>query len=492
MSVASRAAAATIAVQRLRRRALSLGAARSFDHAMQFLLPVVLVRFVDAATFGEYRLLWLVVGTVSAVATLNMAGGLYYFLPRAEAAEKRLYIHQTQLFLVVSGLVCAVLVSPLNPLLPQAVVPLAQYGLLVPAFVALWITAMLLDLLPTIEERIGWQVYAMLGVGVLRVLLLSAGAWLTGDLAVMLGLLVAVVLVKLAILLVYIRRHHGFAGPWLRPRVFAAQFRHAAPFGVSNAFYGLRAQADQWVAASAFALTSFAAFSIAAILAPVVNVFRQSVVEAFLPSMSRLEASGNEHGMLEMNKRANVMVGTFLYPLLAFAFVFAEDIITVVYTAAYLEAAPVMRVYVAGMAVLVIEVASVLLLLRQGRYALVMSAGTLVLSVAASWLAAQRFGLAGAAAGSVLALYVDRVLTLRRLSRLSGLTVGQLQDWAGLFRAVALAALGGVLAWLVVGHALAGSSPLTRLVAGAALVGLAYAGTLLLAGGWHREAKGEP
>ena len=62
----------------LKRRALSLGAVKLFDHAMQFVLPVVLVRCLDSANFGEYRLLWLAVGTVMAVATLNMIGRLYY------------------------------------------------------------------------------------------------------------------------------------------------------------------------------------------------------------------------------------------------------------------------------------------------------------------------------------------------------------------------------------------------------------------------------
>jgi hypothetical protein len=64
---------------------------KAFDQAMQFLLPVVLVRCLDAATFGEYRLLWLSVGTLIGVGTLNMAGSLYFFLPRSDPERKRLY-----------------------------------------------------------------------------------------------------------------------------------------------------------------------------------------------------------------------------------------------------------------------------------------------------------------------------------------------------------------------------------------------------------------
>ena len=104
--VAGKDAGKGVRMEALKRRALSLGAVKAFDHGLQFLLPLVLVRCLDAATFGEYRLLWLAVGTVMAFATLNMAGTLYFFLPPAEPRRKRLYVHQTMLYLGLAGLAC--------------------------------------------------------------------------------------------------------------------------------------------------------------------------------------------------------------------------------------------------------------------------------------------------------------------------------------------------------------------------------------------------
>ena len=110
----------------LKRRALSIGAVKVFDQAMQFLLPLVLVRCLDTVTFGEYRLLWLVAGTVMSVATLNMSGTLFYFVPRSDERHRRLYVHQALIFLALSGLACALLVSPANPLLPAPMQPLEK------------------------------------------------------------------------------------------------------------------------------------------------------------------------------------------------------------------------------------------------------------------------------------------------------------------------------------------------------------------------------
>jgi O-antigen/teichoic acid export membrane protein len=468
------AAAKAIAAQGLARRALSLGAVKTLDHALQFLLPIVLVRTLDGATFGEYRLLWLAVGTVMALAPFAMPGALYFFLPRSDAATRRLYVHQTLGFLALTGLAAALVVSPLNAWVPATLEPLMKYGALVPSFVALWVVAVLLDFLPTIEERIPLQAYATVSVAVARALLVAGGAWLTQDMGVILWLLLAVVLLKTALLLAYIQRFHGWARPWFKRELFAGQIRYTAPFGVSSACYVLRAQADQWVAATLFTLHSFAAFSIASILGQVVNIFRASVVEAFMPSMSRMEAAGELKSMMEMNARANAMVAMLLFPMLGFVFAFAPEIVRLVYTDAYLEAATVMRVYIAGLAVLVVELSSVLQLLRQGMFNLGLNLLVLVLSVPLSWAGGVHLGLAGAAAGSVAALYADRFITLRRIARISGIAVRRQQHWKHLARYLAWTVLAAAAAWLLVDKLLSESHALLQVAAGAAAMALVY------------------
>jgi O-antigen/teichoic acid export membrane protein len=477
----------SVSLAELKRRALSIGAVKMFDHAIQLLLPIVLVRCLDTATFGEYRLLWLAVGTIMTFATLNMCGTLYYFVPRSEPRRKRLHIHQVMLYLAVAGVVCGFLVSPWNPLLPPPMRALGQYGWLVPAFVALWVFTYLLDYLPSVDERISWQVYSMLSVSALRVLLLTLGAWLTGDLGVILWLLVLLMLFKSALLMYYVARRHGLGPPWFERAAFSEQFRHSAPIGASQTLLGLRGQADQWVAASLFALSSFAAFSIAAHVGQIMTILRRAVLEAFLPSMSRLQAAGDVPGMLGMNSRGNVIVGRLLYPALAFAFVFAEELVTVVYTASYLEAVAVIRVLIIGMLPMAVETGSMVLLLRRGTFALRLTGFTLALSVALSWTAALHFGLAGAAAGSVVAVYVDRVVLLSHLSRHTGIALRSLQDWRSLLTALAFAAATATLAWVIVARIYADSGPLVRLAAGGAVFALAYAAVLI-----RRRAAANP
>lgn len=453
-------------LHRLRQRALSLGGANAFDYITQFLLPVVLARCLDVLAFGQYRLLWLAVRTVMAIAPVAMPGALYYFLPRSQAAAKRLYINQVLIFLSFTGLLSGWAVSSWNPWLPESMRSLAEYGAVVPAFVILWVIASLLDLLPAIEERVLWQVKATIGLALLRAVALSVAAAMTGELAPVLYTLLGFVVLKMALLLGYLARYHGLRGPFLHSGSFRDQIKHAAPFGGAGALYDLRAQADQWVVAALFSLELFASFSIAALVGTLISLFRKSVKNVFMPSMSRLQAAGDVGGMLELNSRANVMVGVLACPLAAFAFAFAEEVVTIVYTAAYVDAAPVMRVYIVSLLPLVVELASIMLLLRQGPFVMGVNVVALLLAVPISWIAAQHFGLSGAAAGTVIAIYFDRLATLHRIARLTGVPMHRLQDWRTLGMLTLIAVIAAALAWGMVAHYFSGSEPLLRVASG--------------------------
>ena len=466
--------------QSLERRAFSLGTANAIDYGLQFVLPIVLTRALDAHGFGQYRLLFLAAGTLMAVAPLFMPQSLYYFLPRSDPRTKRLYINQTLVFMTMMACLAAWAVSEWNPLRPGPLNALGDTGVLVPAFVLAWIVASLLDVLPTVDERVRWQARAIVALSVTRSVMLAGIALLTHDFAAVLLGLVAFAVLKLAVLVYYIATTHGIGGPILKPAALVGQVKHAAPFGIAGTLYGLRMQADQWVAAVLFPVTLFASFSIAAVLGPLVNLFRQSVNHVFLPSMSRLHASGDLKATIAMNSRANAMVAMLVYPLLAFAFVFAEPLITFVYTKTYIDAAMVLRVYIVVLIAFVIYLNSLLLLLKQGPFSARVNAAALVLSVPLSYWGATHLGLAGAALGSVAMLNAERVISLRRIARLTGEPLSRLQDWTRLGAVIAAsivaASLSGLLAhaWSV--------SPFLMLAIGGACMAFTYPALLVATG----------
>jgi O-antigen/teichoic acid export membrane protein len=320
----------------------------------------------------------------------------------------------------------------------------------------------------------------IVSLSAIRAVMLSAVALATRDLGAVLWALAMLTALKAGILLYYVRRHHGLRGPWLSGPTFAEQVRHAAPFGLSGMLHGLRAQGDQWVVAALFTVAQFASFSVATVLGPVVQMCRQSVNHVFLPSMSRHHSSGDVRAMLALNSRANAMVALLVFPLLAFAFVFAAPLITLVYTASYVDAVPVLRIYIFGLMLLVVEIQSILFLMKQGVFAAWVNALVLALAIPMSYVGAITWGLPGAAVGSVTALYCERALSLTRLAELSNTPLHKLQDWTTLAGILAAAALSASIAGFALHNVHV--HPFSLLAAGGALMAVLYPAALFLTG----------
>jgi O-antigen/teichoic acid export membrane protein len=166
------------------------------------------------------------------------------------------------------------------------------------------------------------------------------------------------------------------------------------------------------------------------------------------------------------------MVALLVFPMLTFAFVFAEPLITLIYTDQYVDAVPVLRIYSIGLVAYVVELVSILFVLKQGAYAARVNALALAVALPLSYFGATHFGLMGAAIGGVAAVYTERVVSLTRISRLTSTPIAKLQDWgtlAGMLAAATLSALaaGTALSWVRL-------SPIATLAAGVAILAVVY------------------
>jgi hypothetical protein len=123
-----------------------------------------------------------------------------------------------------------------------------------------------------------------------------------------------------------------------------------------------------------------------------------------------------------------------------------------------------------------------MLLLREGVFALRVNVLALGLSIGLSWVAAQRYGLPGAALGSVLAVYIDRIATLQRIALRTGIPLGRLQNWRALGTLLAFAALAALPAWFMVHHYFAASGALVHLAVGGTVLVAAYAALVACTG----------
>lgn len=448
----------------------SLAGAGLADYALQFLLPVLLVRLLDPVAYGQYRFVWLLAGSTMAIAPFFMPHSLFYWLPRSAAPQRRQIVANTVAFMGCTAALAALTCSPLNPLLPEAVRLSGAAGWLAAGFVALWVLSSLLDHLPNAAGRVPVQAKINLGFALLRSALLGAAAWL-GGFTLLLWALALFAVMKIVALMWFAAREFGPAMPRLAGGAFKAQLAYAAPFALAGGFFLLRSQADQWIVASLFSSAALAIFSVALTLAPFASLVRQTVNNAWLPRIGACQAAGDTEGMLAWHRRAGAAVSFVLMAGLGFAFAFAPELVDIVFTPTYHEGAGVMRVCIVGLLAQAIEVNALLRVLSLGGFQMRLNAVFLMASLAVSLAGAHAFGMAGAALGSAASLLVAEAITVGFVSRRLGQPVSRLLDLRTTAACLAAAVMAGGVAWYVA--SLAGDS-MTKLLVGAPAFLAAY------------------
>ena len=420
----------------LRRSAAMLALAGGVEFGLQLALPIILVRYLDETAFGEYRMLWLLANTVMAIAPAFMPQSLFYFLPRGAPHDRGMLIGNVLLYMGAAACVTAIVTSGANPWLHEAVriVFIHTHGMSA-VFLALWVLASTLDVLPTAEGRMAWQARAMIGMALARTALLALAALATANIVWVGVAMVCVATIKVGLLIFYVfpLMRAGQIG-WDRARL-KQQFVYAIPFALGNAFFQLRGQADQWVVITMLSPAMYATFSIASVVQPVAALIRQPVSNAMMSRLNAARTRGDHAEIQSLILKSNGATALLLVPIIGGLLVAAPEIVNIIYTNRYQQTAAIMQVYLVGMLTNIYAVGHVLTALDKGTFAAVNSACSLLLSIVFSIIGIHYFGLSGAAIGGVLSLALGELWALRVVSTALAAPMRHLVPWAAMFPA---------------------------------------------------------
>jgi len=416
-----------------------------FEYALQLLLPVILVRYLDPKAFAEYRLLWLLAATGLAIAPFFMPQSLFTFVPAGTAVERRSRVGNTLLFLVVSGAVTSFALAGWNPLLPESMRQLGQYAPAGSLFLALWVVGSLMDVLPTVDGRARWQASATIGIALFRTIVLGAAAVLTGDMSVIVWAMALMALTKVGVIFYYaVWQTNGISVDW---QLFTRQLRYAVPFAIANTLFLLRGQADQWVVVSFFTPEEFALISIAAVIGPLSNLVRQPVNNSLLPRIAESFGRGDLRAVESTLSQGYTVVSLILMPFLGWLFSCCYELVEIVYTERYVAASPIMQVYIVGQVASAYAAGHLLAIFRFGRMSAMITVVSLVATVIIGVLGVMTFGLIGAAAGSTVTLVLGELWALWVVAGALGTTPLRVLERSGFIRnaSAALIAASAVL-----------------------------------------------
>jgi O-antigen/teichoic acid export membrane protein len=470
------------------RPALWLIAGRGVGFLAAFVVPLVVVRLFDQATFGTYKQLFLIYGTLFGVAQLGAAETLYYFVPRSPSEAGR-HASNAVVTLALMGAACLALLWLTagsvaawltNPQLTDTLVLLG-------VMLALMLMAAPFEIVLVARKQYRAAACTYTASEFVRAGFVLVPAMVFGGLRAVLVGAIAFAAVRFAAMLWWLWRDHAAR---FRPSLtlWRQQWAYTLPFALAVGVEAVQGNVHHYVVASRFDPATFAIYAVGCLQIPLVDVITSSSANVMMVKMSEVGFDSRGPAALALWHDTTRRLALVIFPLAVFFLVMARDIIVTLFTSEYLASVPIFMLWTLSIVFAVPCVDAVLRVHAQTRFLFGQNVLRLALVLGFTGWFLSLYGLSGAVLVTLLSTAIVRVAGVTRIARLLGIGLGAVMPWTHLAMTAAYAAVAAVpTLWF------AHTSSLPRvlvLMGAAAIYGATY--TVLCYGFSRAPVRGAP
>jgi O-antigen/teichoic acid export membrane protein len=446
-------------------RGAVLASARLLNQALALLSPLLLVRLLEIAEYGRYRQFMATAMFITSLAGFALSANLNYLIARSPDRQS-IDISNTCLLMLGVSVVSSLLVIVMR----QWLVPpeIASSWLLLAVYIFLFLN---LEVLVSYWLARGESFQVMgytLAITVWRLATMLAATWWLRDVEVIFVTLICAEAVKNLWIYVYLRRRGLLVFRWDRAAM-EEQIRLVAPLGAGSVLYKLN-DFGKVVVGNQMGAVPLAIYSTAAYQVPLVNIVQGALADVIFPDMVRRSKLDAHQGLL-LWKRAQVLIFAVICPAWALMTYWAEPIVRILFTDAYVSAVPYFQVFLLLMLRQCFQFSTPLRSVEDNKSFAHANLVALAINAGLILVVMPKYGLWGPTLGLVIGqTWSSFYLGARTLKRYQ-LPVSQLCQWNKLGLAL-LASLAGIAAVHVSMHYLP-STP-AGMLAGLTVFGLVY------------------
>jgi O-antigen/teichoic acid export membrane protein len=447
-------------------RGAVLASARLLNQALALLSPLLLVRLLDIVDYGRYRQFMAVAMLVTSLGGFALTANLTYLLartPERAAAD----ITKTTVLMLAVALLSSLVVAIFRPW----IVPEEIAG-------SWWLLTLYVFMFLNLEVVVAYWLARRRSVEVMQYTLVVT-VWRLGTLLgaalyfrdvemIFVTIVLAEALKNLAIYL-WLRAHGLLVFRW-DGAVLREQMRLVAPLGLGSMLNKAN-DFGRVVVGSVMGPVPLAIYSTAAYQVPLVSIVQTSLSDVIFPDLVKRAQRDPSDG-LRLWKRAQMMVAAVILPCWLLLAYFAEPLIRLAFTDAYVSATPYFQVFLLLMVRQCFQFSTLLRSVEDNASFATSSAVSLAINVALLAALMPRFGLWGPTLGLVVGQMWSGFYLGRRVMMRYQVPVSEIFQWrkfglALLASASALALMHATLRWLPDGP--------SSLLAGVAVFAVAYA-----------------
>jgi O-antigen/teichoic acid export membrane protein len=387
--------------------------ARFFTAGLTMSIPLVLARVLSLDQNGTYKQLFLIAQTLYYVLPFGVPQSLYFFVPRAE--EKRPWFGQTLIFLSAIGALAAAAVWTLgepvaayfkNPALLEHRTPLALYTWLLLASFPLEISL-------TSQGKTKASALSYLVWDTLRAALMVVPVLLGWGLSGMMQALVGYAALRYVAAWVVVMK--GSTGRLFDRKGFVTQLAYAVPFGAAMALSIPQQYAHQYAVSGAVAPALFAIYAAGCFQLPLVDLLYTPTSEVLMVQLGELDKAGRMREAVAAFRDAASKLAFAFFPMAAFLFAAAPEFIAAMFGPKFLDAVPIFRVSVIGVALAVLPMDGVLRARGHTRHIFLSYLVKAAVTAPLVYFGVKRFGMMGGIASWAIAEAVGKATLLLKV-----------------------------------------------------------------------------
>lgn len=403
-----------------------LASARLLNQALALISPMLLVRLLDIVEYGRYRQFMSTAMLVASLGGFALAANLNYLLARSPERAATDITKTTVLMSLVAA-ISALAVVILRPWLVPA--EIGTSWLLLATYVFLFLN---LEVMVSYWLAHGKSLPVMIYTLVLTVwrlgTLLGAALYFDDVEMIFLTIVIAEASKNLAIYL-WLRSRGLLVFRW-RQDVFIEQVKLVAPLGLGSVLNKAN-DFGKVVVGTQLGPVPMALYTTAAYQVPLVNIVQTSLSDVIFPDMVK-RAKTDPIAGFNLWKRAQTLIFAVICPAWLLLTYFAEPLIRLLFTAAYVEATPYFQVFLLLMLRQCFQFSVPLRSVADNASFATSNAVALVINAVLVIALMPRYGLWGPTLGLVVGQIWTSLYLGRRLMKRFKLTLGEIFDWSKL------------------------------------------------------------
>ncbi len=421
--------------------------AKMFAFSLSILLPLLVVRLLAKEQVGEYRQVFLFVANAVSVLPLGFSLSAYYFLGRMEDSRGAVVLNILIFNFLVGGAAFATLALYPDLLSNLFGNPeLERFSLLVGVTVWLWITSSVLEILAIAnrEVRLASVFIVVSQFSKLAFMTTAVAVYATVEAFLYAAILQGILQVTLLTVYLISRFPHFWRDyQW---KLFRHQLSYALPFGAAALLYTGQTDIHNYFVSHTYSAEDFAIYSQGCFQLPLIALIYESVNSVAIPYLSKLQRQGNFKEMLRVTVSATEKLSLAYFPLFVFLFIAAEEFITILFTSAYRDSAPIFRVNLLMIPLLVLVVDPAVRAFKGlGTFLTKLRVLILLLMIPTLWFAVPVFGMVGSISVVVAFVSAEKVVLAYRTLRMLGFTRGSFALFGRSIRILMSALISGLL-----------------------------------------------